>query len=144
MQLALEAIPPKFRLGGFFYDNQRMSPPFYSYSVLNPPPATWGVFGHFAVNPWTGDVWALLGCHRLSTRSLRRSQALIRRRFTPSEAKRYERLRRVKPDCVYEDTPETAGSPARGLAGIIRDIRAKLDRDRAASASGTPTPLMNR
>ena len=62
-----------------------------------------GSFGFFAVNPWTGDVWALWGCHKLSTAALRKSQAEIRRRFTRQELKQYPHLSRLKPDCIVED-----------------------------------------
>ena len=68
----------------------------------NSAPAEGG-FGYFAVNPWTGDVWALWGCHRLSTPALRKSQAAIRRRFNGAELKQYARLRRLKPECTVED-----------------------------------------
>jgi len=59
-----------------------------------------GSFGFFAVNPWTGDVWSLWGCRRLSTPALRKSQAEIRRRFTRQEVKQYHRLAQIKPDCI--------------------------------------------
>ena len=62
-----------------------------------------GSFGYFAVNPWTGDVWALWGCRKLSTPVLRRSQAEIRRRFTREELKHYPRLARLKPECIVGD-----------------------------------------
>jgi hypothetical protein len=39
----------------------------------------------------------------LSTPALRKSQAQIRRRFTPAELKQYEKLRRLKPECIVED-----------------------------------------
>ncbi len=89
-------------LDAFEYDGGRMSPPFYVYYGLNEAPAEGG-FGYFAVNPWTGDVWALWGCHKLSTPALRKSQAEIRKRFTRAEMKRYTRLRRLKPECIVED-----------------------------------------
>ena len=60
-------------------------------------------FGFFAVNPWTGDVWALWGCHKLSTPALHKDQAAIRRKFTPSELKQYKRLSALRPDCIVED-----------------------------------------
>jgi hypothetical protein len=68
----------------------------------NSAPAEGG-FGYFAVNAWTGDVWALWGCHRLSTPALRKSQAAIHREFTREELKQYARLRRLKPECTVED-----------------------------------------
>jgi hypothetical protein len=82
--------------------SRNFTPPFIVFDGLSKPPAE-GSFGVFAVNPWTGDVWNLWGCHRLSTPALRKSQAAIRRRFTPAEMKQYARLRRLKPECTVED-----------------------------------------
>jgi hypothetical protein len=73
--------------------------PFFVYQGLSPPPAE-GSFGFFAVNPWTGDVWDLWGCRRLSTPALRKSQAEIRKRFTSTELKQYSKLRRLEPQCI--------------------------------------------
>ena len=87
-------------LDAFDYDSN-LSPPFFVYYGVNKAPAAGG-FGYFAVNPWTGDVWALWGCHKLSTPALRKSQAEIRKRFTREELKQYARLRRLKPECVVE------------------------------------------
>jgi len=79
-----------------------MSPPFFVFDGLNEPPVN-GSFGFFAVNPWTGDVWALWGCHKLYTPTLRKSLAKIRRRFTQEELKQYRRLANLKPECIVED-----------------------------------------
>jgi len=87
-------------LDAFDYDSN-LSPPFFVYYGVNEAPAEGG-FGYFAVNPWTGDVWALWGCGRLSTPALRKSQAEIRKRFTREELKQYARLRHLKPECVVE------------------------------------------
>jgi hypothetical protein len=88
------------RLDVFDYDSN-LSPPFFVYYGLTEPPVE-GSFGYFAVNPWTGDAWALWGCRKLSTPALRKSQAEIRRRFTHEELKQYARLRRLKPECIVE------------------------------------------
>jgi hypothetical protein len=88
-------------LDSFDYD-RKLNQPFFEYYGINDPPAEGG-FGYFAVNPWTGDVWALWGCYRLSTPALRKSQAAIRGRFTPDELKQYTRLRHLKPECVFEN-----------------------------------------
>jgi hypothetical protein len=74
-----------------------MSPPFFVFYGLNESD---GGFGYFAVNPWTGDVWALWECRKLSTQALRKSQAEIRRRFTHQEIKQYSRLAHLKPECI--------------------------------------------
>jgi hypothetical protein len=88
-------------LDSFDYDSH-LDPPFFEYYGINDPPAEGG-FGFLAVNPWTGDVWALWGCRRLATPALRKSQAAIRRRFTRDELKQYARLRRLKPECIVEN-----------------------------------------
>ena len=62
-----------------YFDPDGKSGAFFVFHGLTNPPVE-GSFGYFAVNPWTGDVWALWGCHRLSTPALRKSQAAIRRR----------------------------------------------------------------
>jgi hypothetical protein len=54
--------------------------------------------GWIAVNRWTGDVWDAWACKRLSTPSLRRSQAKIRARFGGTQA-RYAKLNTLKPLC---------------------------------------------
>jgi hypothetical protein len=82
-------------------DLPTVSPPFFVFDGISPSPAE-GSFGYFAVNPWTGDVWELWGCRRLSTPALRKSQAEIRGRFTSEELKQYARLRNLKPDCIVE------------------------------------------
>lgn len=80
-------------------DGKSMSPPFFTFTGVSPPPAE-GFFGFYAVNPWTGDVWELRDCKRLSTTTLRQSQAEIRKRFTPEERKRYAKLdRRLRIRC---------------------------------------------
>jgi len=85
-----------------YFDPDSQSGSFFVFHGLTKPPAE-GSFGYFAVNPWTGDVWALWGCHRLSTPALRRSQAALRRRFSREELKQYGRLRDLKPECIVED-----------------------------------------
>jgi len=88
-------------LGDFDYDTSQKDP-LFCLLRCNSTPAE-GSFGYFAVNPWTGDVWALWGCHKLSTPALRKSQAEIRRRFTHEQLKQYTRLRRLKPDSIFEN-----------------------------------------
>ncbi len=36
----------------------------------------------FAVNPWTGDVWEPMGCERITSATIEREQAAIRKRAT--------------------------------------------------------------
>jgi hypothetical protein len=82
-----------------FEYSPRMSSPFLSFQALS----VTSTVGFFAVNPWTGDVWALWGCHKLDTRALRKDQAAIRRKFSATELKQYARLSALKPFCTFED-----------------------------------------
>ena len=61
-----------------------------------------GSYGFFAVNKWTGDVWALWGCYKQRTRALQKAQVAIKRRFSPSELHDYQRLSRLKPECTFD------------------------------------------
>lgn len=99
-RLVVEAYDHGADTGWFDYD-PGMSHRFFVFDGLNL--AGNGSFGFFAVNPWTGDVWALWGCHKLSTPALRKSQAEIRRRFAPQDTEEYDQLSGLKPDCVVED-----------------------------------------
>lgn len=99
--LAVLAVGHGAEPGDFNYGGASEGYPFFVFDGLSRSPAE-GSFGFFAVNPWTGDVWALWGCHKLSTPKLRQSQADIRRRFTADELKQYARLRNLKPDCTVE------------------------------------------
>jgi len=54
---------------------------------------------HFAVNPWTGDVWEPFGCTRITSPALqRRQEAIWRRAKLPNEARRV--LQERAPGCV--------------------------------------------
>lgn len=101
-RLTAEAVFGADKYLDSFDDQGNVNPPFFVYYGVNDAPAEGG-FGYFAVNPWTGDVWALWGCHKLSTPALRKSQAAIRRRFTREELEQYARLHRLKPECIVED-----------------------------------------
>jgi hypothetical protein len=82
-------------------DNPEIAPPFFVLHGLAPSPRQ-GSFGFFAVNPWTGDVWALWGCWKITSPAARKMQGEIRKRFTSQELKQYPRLRRLKPECLDE------------------------------------------
>ncbi|MGA8549410.1 MAG: hypothetical protein WB678_04145 [Stellaceae bacterium] len=90
-----------------FDDQGNVNPPFFIYYGINDAPAEGG-FGYFAVNPWTGDVWALWGCHKLSTPALRKSQAAIRRHFGRNELKQYPDRVASSPNASSRTDPSTA------------------------------------
>jgi hypothetical protein len=71
---------------------------FYLFAALGGQYATAPV-GWITVNPWTGDVWDVWSCNKLSTATLRKSQAAIRRKFQRDELRQYSRLRALKPIC---------------------------------------------
>lgn len=98
-RLAVEAYDHGRDPRSFDYD-PGMGQPFFVYDGINEPN---GSFGFFAVNPWTGHVWALWGCHKLDTPARRRSLAEIRRPFTRKELSQYRRLANLKPFCIVED-----------------------------------------
>ncbi len=83
-------------------DDSLVSPPFYAYQGIGSGPA--GVvnlnFGFFAVNPWTGTVWNLWDCKKISTQASLKLQAQIKKRFTAKEMKKYRWLSNLKPECV--------------------------------------------
>jgi hypothetical protein len=82
-------------------ENSEIAPNFFVFYGLSPPPAIMGSFGIFAVNPWTGDVWALWFCKKITSPAARNFQAQIRRLFKPEEMKQYSRLRHLEPPCMY-------------------------------------------
>ena len=40
------------------------------------------VLGYYAVNPWTGDVWDVMGCKRISSPAIQAEQRSILKRST--------------------------------------------------------------
>jgi len=74
-------------------------PPFFEFEGLSDT----SNYEFFAVNPWTGDVWALWGCKRMMTRGLHKAQVEIRHRFTPEERAQYPKLHRLRPVCISGD-----------------------------------------
>ncbi|WP_152619798.1 hypothetical protein [Paramagnetospirillum magnetotacticum] len=88
--------------GGSFEGELSPRSGFYIFQGVNPDSEREGsvTFGFFAVNPWTGDVWDMWDCgKRFNTPALRKAQAVIRKRFTADEAKRYQELRDRYPGC---------------------------------------------
>jgi hypothetical protein len=100
-RLAAEAIGPSKFPFDLDFGAKMSGRSFFVYDGISAAPAAQGSFGFFAVNRWTGDVWSLWGCHKLSTPTLRKSQAVIKRRFKKDEMHQYFRLSQLKPECVY-------------------------------------------
>jgi len=78
------------------YDREERS--FFVFAALGGQYGTAPV-GWLGVNRWTGDVWDVWNCRRLSTAALRKSQASIHQRFRRDERRQYARLRALKPVC---------------------------------------------
>jgi hypothetical protein len=100
-RLVSEALRDNHSIVKWLEDSPDMSDPFFVFDGLNKPPRQ-GSFGYFAVNPWTGDVWALWGCTKVKSPTVQRSQERIKRRFTSQELAHYAELRDLKPECIVE------------------------------------------
>ena len=101
-QLAAEANGEAYRPDQFRKSDDRKSAPFFVVDLY-----AWhadiGVIDSFAINPWTGDVWDLLGCYKLLNYELRQSQLKVRKQFTHEELKHYDELAAIRPKCLYSD-----------------------------------------
>jgi hypothetical protein len=84
-------VPDQISYDGITFDG----PPFYSFSHADAR----GAFDYWSVNPWTGDVWDLWTCKKISTSASLSLQTKIRKRFTQEEMKQYDLLAAVKPQC---------------------------------------------
>ena len=60
----------------------------------------WTGLGFFAVNRWTGAVWDIWACEKVSTPESDRTKVKIRTWFTPEELKQYDQLDSIRPICV--------------------------------------------
>jgi hypothetical protein len=77
------------------YDyDENMDAIFYSYNELG---LNVDSLGFFAVNPWTGDVWNIMQCKRISSPAARAMQNKIRKRFTATEMEQYQKLSALMP-----------------------------------------------
>lgn len=56
-----------------------------------------GMKSDYGVNPWTGDVWDLWECKRVTNPALRKAQTEIKKRYTPEELKQYHKLHLLRP-----------------------------------------------
>jgi|SRR5208283_5912598 len=76
-------------------------PDFYFFCATWPNPTGSPVIGYFAVNPWTGDVWNADDCEHLTSKSVQKTQADIRKRFH-FKREEYAKLREKMPLCARE------------------------------------------
>jgi hypothetical protein len=72
---------------------------FFYFEVIAANPVASPMVGHFAVNPWTGDVWNSVLCERVTLPSLQKMQEKVRKRSRLREEE-YLRLRAKKPLCA--------------------------------------------
>ena len=98
-RLAAEAVGGSSR--SMWDGDRKMVPPYYVYAWIGN--GVIAVMGYLQVNPWTGDVWDMWSCNRLSTPALTKSQARIRRQFTREELKFYDELHDMTPPCDFGD-----------------------------------------
>src|SRR5580658_1182521 len=68
---------PSVKIEPFRYD---YAPDFYAFMAWWPNPGGSPLLGYYAVNRWTGDVWDVMGCKRISSPAIRREQESIWRR----------------------------------------------------------------
>jgi hypothetical protein len=93
--VALHEDGPSVKIVRFRYD---YAPEFYSFTAMWPNPDGDPLIGYFAVNPWTGDVWDVMGCRRITSPAIEKEQESIwkRSRLAPGAK---ETLREKSPAC---------------------------------------------
>src|SRR5260370_41672409 len=62
---------PSVKITRFRDDHARE---FYTFDATWPNPDGDPLIGYFAVNPWTGDVWDLGGCKRITSSAIEKEQ----------------------------------------------------------------------
>jgi hypothetical protein len=71
--------------------------PFFLFEGLGPSA---GAFGYFAVNRWSGDVWNLWDCKKISTPLSRKTKDEFQNQFKAEDLKKYGKLMAALPDCT--------------------------------------------
>lgn len=96
--LVYEAVKVHNRGAAVINSPRTFDPDFYFFTATWPNPTGSPIIGYFAVNPWTGDVWNVTSCERVTSRSLEKQCRNIEKRL---QLKRdaYVRLRAKKPLC---------------------------------------------
>jgi hypothetical protein len=100
-QLVRAALPaatlslPKFGLDKYVYPDY---PDLYFFEADWDNPTGSVVWGHFAVDPKTGDVWDAIACREYKSHSLKTAQASMRTQIGLTK-KEYHKIRRRGPMC---------------------------------------------
>jgi hypothetical protein len=97
-------LPPRrsAKFPQFFLDpdSSWAFPGFYVFEAeVDNNPGGSVVFGHYAVDQRTGDVWEGVVCKEYTSSKLQQAQRVIRRRIGLTDAE-YGRLRRPGPFCL--------------------------------------------
>lgn len=75
--VTLNKSGPSVKIARFRYD---YAPEFYAFAATWPNPDGDPLIGYFAVNPWTGDVWDIMGCKRITSPAIEKEQDAIWKR----------------------------------------------------------------
>jgi hypothetical protein len=76
----------------------KYDPDFFYFEVVVPNRVASPIVGHFAVNPWTGDVWDPGSCEQVNSPSLGKIQRSLRLKLH-LRGRDYQTLRQKKPIC---------------------------------------------
>src|SRR5579871_704398 len=72
--ITLNLNGPSVRIEPFRYD---YAPEFYAFMAWWPNPNGNPLIGYYAVNPWTGDVWDIIGCRSIASVVINKQRELI-------------------------------------------------------------------
>jgi hypothetical protein len=104
---ASDSNGPSVKIERFRYN---YAPEFYVFMAWWPNPAGSPLLGYYAVNPWTGDVWDVMGCKRISSPAIEKEKESIRRR-SKLAAEVEGTLHEKSPGCSAIERKTTAGKP---------------------------------
>ena len=97
--IAVNQEAPSVRVEPLRYD---YAPEFYAFAATWPNSDGDPLIGYFAVNPWTGDVWDINACKRISSPALRREQEAIWK---------HSKLMPEAEKVLHERSPACSGDP---------------------------------
>ena len=92
--------PDPTKLSNFSLEHHAFpyAPEFYFFDGVWDNPHGSVIQGHYAVNPWTGDIWDPIACTHVTSPAAKRLQESIRKRFRLGKDE-YLKLRAEKPAC---------------------------------------------